>query len=274
MLEFFAALFLMLAGARLLGEGARRVNQPALVGELIAGTILGVSALNLVTATPDLAAVTNVSLFLIMFLTGLNLSTEDLADVGWKAAVMAIPAFTIPFALGVVGASALGVGLQQSLGLGLALSITAVPVNSMIMMDLGILKTKLGNSVITVGVIEDQMALIILGVILQLPAGGSAASIDYGSVALSLVKVGIFVGAVLYADRWMREHPGRVEAFAMKLGPRLLARESGLAFILVFGIGVSLLAEAMGLHFIIGTYFAGLLVSQAFSQKWLARGLD
>ena len=264
----------MLAAGWLLGELVRRAKQPALVGELLAGIILGTSLLNLIQPTQDLMTVTNVSLFFIMFLTGLNLDSADIIAVGRKAVLLSLPAFLIPLVLGTAGASAFGLSLRESLAVGLTIAITAVPVNSIILMDLGILKTRLGNTVLTAGVIDDQMSLILLGVILQLPATGRTFNLDYASFVLSLAKVLVFVGGALIVDRLLRRHSDWVRPRLRAISSRLMARESGFALVLIFGLGVSLLAEALGLHFIIGAYFAGIVLKQATGETWLWRGRD
>ena len=274
MLEFFAAVFLMVATARLFGELARRAKQPPLIGELLAGMLLGTTVLNVIQPTSDLTTVTNVSLFLIMFLTGLNLDSKDIIAEGRKAVLISLPGFVLPLVLGTGAASAFGLTLRESLAVGLTLSITAVPVNTIILMDLGILKTRLGTTVLTAGVIDDQLSLIMLGVILQLPAGATSFTINYQPLLISIGEVLLFVGGVLFVDSLLRRHPGWIRPRLPKVSSRLLARESGLSLLLIFGIGVSLLAEALGLHFIIGAYFAGIIAKQAIGDVGLSRSLD
>jgi Kef-type K+ transport system membrane component KefB len=273
LIEFFAAIFLMLGAARLFGELARRARQPSLVGELIAGMLLGTSVLNLIQPTSNLTDINNISLFFIMLLTGLNLDSEDIMAVGKKAVLLSLPGFLLPLVVGTGAASAFGLGLRESLAVGLTLAITAVPVNSIILMDLGILKTRLGNTVLTAGVIDDQMSLVLLGIILQLPATGNTFTVDYISLLVSIGKTLLFVGGVLFVDRLLRRHPEWIRPRLPNLAPTLLTREPGIALLLIFGLGISLLAEALGLHFIIGAYFAGILINQAIGDVWLKKSM-
>jgi Kef-type K+ transport system membrane component KefB len=268
--EFFLAVFLMLLVARVFGELLQRVKQPTLVGELLAGVLIGPSILNIVQPTADLTLVANVALFFIMFLTGLRLHTKDIVEAGRKAMVVSILAFAIPFAAGAYVSSLFGLTLVESLVVGLTLAITAVPVNSIILMEFGMLKTKLGATVITAGVINDILALVVLGVILQLPANGGSA-VDYLGVASSIVKIALFVGGVLFVDRLLRRHPQWSRRQLERLGPRLGTKESAFGLMLTFSIGVSLLAEWAGLHFIIGTFFAGLLLNEIMGDDRLGR---
>jgi Kef-type K+ transport system membrane component KefB len=268
--EFFLAVFLMLLVARVFGEVLQRVKQPALVGELLAGVLIGPSILNVVQPTADLTLIANVALFFIMFLTGLKLHTKDIVEAGRRAMVVSVLAFAIPFVAGAYVSSLFGLNLAESLVVGLTLAITAVPVNSIILMEFGMLKTKLGATVITAGVINDILALVVLGIILQLPAAGGS-TISYLGVAASVAKIGVFVGGALFVDRLLRRHPQWAQRQLARLGPRLGTRESAFGVMLTFSIGVSLLAEWAGLHFIIGTFFAGLLLNEAMGDDLLGR---
>ena len=267
--EFFFAVFLMLLIARVFGEVLQRVKQPSLVGELLAGVLIGPSILNVVQPTADLTLISNVALFFIMFLTGLNLHTKDIVEAGRRALVVSVLAFAIPFAAGAYVSSLFGLTLVESLVVGLTLAITAVPVNSIILMEFGMLKTKLGATVITAGVINDILSLLVLGVILRLPANGSAFS--YLGVITSIGKIALFIGGILFADRLLRNHPWWSLRQLARLGPRLGTRESAFGVMLTFSIVVSLLAEWVGLHFVIGTFFAGLLLNEAMGDGLLDR---
>ena len=268
--EFFLAVFLMLLVARVFGEILQRVKQPTLVGELLAGVLIGPSIINIVQPTADLTLIANVSLFFIMFLTGLRLHTKDIVEAGQKAMVVSVLAFAIPFAAGAYVSSLFGLTLVESLVVGLTLAITAVPVNSIILMEFGMLKTKLGATVITAGVINDILSLVVLGVILQLPASGGAA-VNYVGVAASVGKIALFVGVILFVDRQLRRHPQWSRRQLARLGPRLGTKESSFGLMLAFSIGVSELAEWAGLHFVIGTFFAGLLLNEIMGDDLLER---
>ena len=163
------------------------------MGELPAGVLIGPSILNLVQPTADLTLLANVALFFIMFLTGLNLHAQDIWEAGRRAMAVSLLAFVIPFGAGAEVASLFGLSVVESLVVGLTLAITAVPVNSIILMEFGMLKTKLGATVITAGVINDILSLVVLGVILEFPASGSA-TIGYLGVIISVAKIGVFIG--------------------------------------------------------------------------------
>jgi Kef-type K+ transport system membrane component KefB len=270
--DYFVAMFLMLLVARIFGELLQRVKQPALVGELLAGVLIGPSILNIVQPTADLTLVANVAIFFIMFLTGLRLHTKDIVEAGQKAMIVSILAFAIPFAAGAYVSSLFGLTMVESLVVGLTLAITAVPVNSIILMEFGMLKTKLGATVITAGVINDILSLVVLGVILQLPAKGAA--VDYFAVGTSVGQIALFVGGVLVVDRLLRKHPEWLQRQLARFGPRLRTKESSFGLMLTFSLGVSELAQLAGLHFVIGTFFAGLLLNDVMGDDLLGRDIN
>jgi Kef-type K+ transport system membrane component KefB len=263
----------MLLVALLASEVLKRAGLPPLVGQLLAGVIIGPSLLNVVQPTDQLNVIVNLALFFIMLITGLNVHSKDIVETGRRAIVLSLPGFILPFVAGELAASYFGLNLQESLAVALTLAITAVPVNSIILFELGILKTRLGSTVLTAGVIDYQLALIILGIILQLPSGGGSLNLSFGALALSIGKVVLFVGGVFIVDGFLRRNPRLCESFVVRLRPKLLTRESSLASIIIFAIGVALLAESLGLNFTIGAYFAGVLLNQAIGDRRLGRSL-
>lgn len=269
-LGFFLSVFLILVVARVFGETLQRVKQPALVGELLAGVLIGPTILNVVQPSADLTLMANVALFFIMFLTGLNLHAQDIVDAGPRAAVISVLAFVVPFVSGAYVASLFGLTLVESLVVGLTLAITAVPVNSIILMEFGMLKTKLGATVITAGVIDDIMSLVVLGVILQIAAGDSTAA-GYVGVLTAVGKVGVFLIGVLLAYAFLRKNPRWARTQLERFGPRLKTTEAEFGVMVTFSMGVSILAMWSGLHFIIGTFFAGLLLNEAMGDNQIVR---
>jgi Kef-type K+ transport system membrane component KefB len=191
-------------------------------------------------------------------------------EAGRRATVVSVLAFVIPFVAGAEVASLFGLTVVESLVVGLTLSITAVPVNSIILMEFGMLKTKLGATVITAGVINDILSLVVLGVILELPGSGSA-TISYLGVVTSVAKIGAFIGGVLLVHTLLRRHPKWSRRQLARFSPKFGTRESEFGVMVTFSIGVSILAMWAGLHFIIGTFFAGLLLNEAMGDDRLGR---
>ncbi len=271
MVEFFLAIFLMLAGAWLLGECFNRIGQPALVGQLLAGVVIGPSVLNVVQVTPDLTTVETVALFFIMLLTGLAVRPAKIIAAGRRGAVVSSIAFAIPFAAGTWVAHAFGIGLTSALTVGLTVSITAVPVNAIILMELGLLNTDLGATVIAAGVIDDIISFVALSMIQQFSASSSA---DYGTIAVTLVKIGVFLVGVVVCERLLRTNIERVRRWTDRLALQMRTQGSFIAMLLILAVGISLLAEWSGLQLVIGAFFAGLLLSEFTGSEKLEKATE
>lgn len=272
MLPFYDAVFLMLAVAWLMGEAAHRLGQASLVGQLLGGVIIGPAVLNLVQTTADLTVLENLGLFFIMLLTGMTVKPREITAAGSRAAVISLVSFAIPFVAGTEIARWFGADMITSLVVGLAVSITAVPVNAIILMELGILDTKLGQTVIAAGVIDDIVAFIVLAVIQEYAAAHG--SFNESAVFVASGEAVAFLGLVFLAEVLVRSRMAWIRARAARLSPHIRAPGSAFIGLVAFAVGVSLLAQAAGLQFVIGAFFAGLLLGETFGAEALGKAND
>lgn len=266
MSELFINVIVMLVAARILGEIAQRIKQPALVGELMAGVIIGPSLLGIVNIDTSLKVITDLGVFFLMFLTGLEMHPDELKKAGKRALVLSVAAFLVPFSAGVWVAHLLGLDMIVSLFIGLTLAITAVPVAAVVLMEFNLLKSKLGSTVMTAGVINDILSLVVLAIILQM-ASSPDQQVDLTNVGFSVAKIAAFVGGIFLLDFIL----GRTKHFLPHaFSPwfeKLKTREAAFGLLLMSAIGLSLVAEQVGLHFIIGTFFAGLIIYRELIGK-------
>ncbi|MDP8888078.1 MAG: cation:proton antiporter [Thermoproteota archaeon] len=132
--QLFVSIIIILVAARILGEVFQRIGQPPLVGELLAGLIIGPSILGLVHPSIDLHVLSNLAVFFLMFLAGLEMDPREIRRAGGSAIVISIVAFLIPLLSGTGTSLLFGLTTVQSLFMGLLLSITAVPVSAIVLM--------------------------------------------------------------------------------------------------------------------------------------------
>ena len=156
----------------------------------------------------------------------------------------------------------------QSLFVALLLSITAVPVTTIVLMQLGILETKLGNTVITAAVINDIFSLVVLSLVLQLnEAGGTPVNIA-GELINSIIKISLFIGGIFLVDILFRKTNVWLQRRGAYFFDKLHTKEAAFGILLISTILVSVIAqEVIGLHFIIGTFFSGLIVYKEIIRK-------
>ena len=215
--QLFVSIIVILVSARILGEVFQRIGQPPLVGELLAGLLIGPSILGLVGPSADLHVISNLAVFFLMFLAGLEMDPREIRRAGGSAIVISIIAFFIPLLAGTGTSLLFGLATVQSLLMGLLLSITAVPVSAIVLMQFGILNSKLGNTVITAAVVNDIMSLIMLSIILQIAADGGTGQLNVGDVMVSGINMAVFLGGIFLLDIILRKIAGglrrKVEPF-------------------------------------------------------------
>ena len=135
-----------------------------------------------------------------MLLAGLQMDPREIRKAGLRGGILSAIAFSLPF-LGGFGIAALfGLGMLQSMFVGLLLSITAVPVSTIVLMQFGILETKVGNTVITAAVINDIFSLVVLSIVLQLH-GANGAPVNIPETMInSVIKILLFIGGIFLID--------------------------------------------------------------------------
>ena len=258
--QLFVSIIIILVAARILGEAFQRIGQPPLVGELLAGLLIGPSILGLVLSSADLHVLSNLAVFFLMFLTGLEMDPREIRRAGGSAIVISIVAFLIPLLAGTGTSLLFGLTTVQSLFMGLLLSITAVPVSAIVLMQFGILNSRLGNTVITAAVVNDIMSLIVLSIILQVAADGGTAQLNLGDIIVSGINIAVFLGGIFLLDILLRKIGGGLQRKVEPFFKRLQTKEAAFGVLLITAIAISLIAQEIGLHFVIGTFFSGLVI--------------
>ena len=262
----FISLVILLSVARILGEVFRRIGQPALGGELLAGIIVGPTIFGLVVPNDNLELVSTIAIFFVMLLIGLEMDLREIRKSGRMAFIISIVSLIVPFFLGYQISLFFGLDLVESLFMGLLLSVTSVPVSAIILLELGVLKSKIGTTVISVAVIDDIISLLIMVIILQMHTSEQILpSLD--QILISIIKISAYLIGVIFLayaiykmNRWF---PDTLQSFFAKTK----TREAVFGIFIVVAIVLSLTAHLAGLHFIIGAFFAGLI----FSEKLLGK---
>lgn len=266
-LPFFANLLLLLVLARVFGEVMERFKQPAMIGEILAGVVLGPSMLNLMVRNEELKVISELGVFLLVIIAGLEINIRDIAKTSsGRNLVTSLMAFFIPIGSGFAVAQAFGLELVSSIFVGLCVAITALPVSVRILMDLGQLKSEIGQRIISVAIFDDVLALTILGVLLDINSSDNSSIEVLGqTIALTLGKIVLLLAGLILAYRLINRLTDRqnfIEAQLDKLLTLMRGKESLLAIMFAFILIFASLTEAVGLHFIIGAFFASMLLSK------------
>ncbi len=245
-------LFIVLLAAKIGDEVLKRLGQPGLVGEILAGVVVGPSVLGLVEPTEALELFAELGVVFLLFWVGLETRLDELTGVGRAAVLVGGLGVALPFAAGTGAGFAVGEELAAAVFIGAALVATSVGITSAVLIDLDVLATRASRTILGAAVVDDILAMILLAVAVGVAADGG---VDVTSIAVvvALALAFVFVFAV-GGTRLMRKWPTLLSQPRFAESPFLPA--------VILCLGVAALAAGIGLAAIIGAFLAGLMVSE------------
>lgn len=244
-------LFVMLAAAKLLGFVARRFGQPSVLGELIAGVLVGKSLLGLVDPSTEVFHVfAELGVILLLFSIGLETDLTALLKAGPAATAVAIAGVILPFGLGYVATRFLGQSNAVSIVTGAALTATSVGITARVLSDLGRLQDPEGQVILGAAILDDIIGLVILTVVAGMTGGDDVSAWSVlKTVAIAFGFLGVAVVAGRPLIQWL------VPVFVrddLPGTPAILA--------LLLALGLGWLADSVGSAAILGAFVAGVLL--------------
>jgi Kef-type K+ transport system membrane component KefB len=268
------ALVIILIAAKVGGEIAERVHQPAVLGELVAGVLLGNLALfgfhglDFLGTNEGIAILAEIGVVLLLFEVGLESNVREMMSVGASSLIVAVLGVVAPFFLG-WGLSAWMLPDEEMLVhvfIGATLCATSVGITARVLTDLGKVATREAKIILGAAVIDDVLGLVILavvsGVISAANTGGTLASSD---ILIIIAKATAFlVGAILIGS-WISPRLFRL-ASKLKIRGMLLTLSLSFCFLLAY------LASAIELAPIVGAFAAGLILDDVHYRDFLDRG--
>ncbi|HEU5070565.1 MAG TPA: cation:proton antiporter [Verrucomicrobiae bacterium] len=263
-MPLLTSLLCLIVSARLLGGLFAKYKQPSIVGEMIAGVLLGPAVFNVVHATPPLQGISDLAVFLVVLSAGLEMNFKDVIKaMSGKGLVVALLGFVIPLSAGLGIGVLFKLDVTRTVFLGLCISITALPVAVRILDSFKMLNSEIARYAVVTAIINDVAALLVLGVILGLPRAGSALDVAKG-VLFTGGKLVIFA-TLVWAFGSLLAWVERKGIAVHRVPERLVAIFGAEA---LFGIVVLLVlvfasvSEMLGFHFVIGAFFGALLINK------------
>jgi Kef-type K+ transport system membrane component KefB len=280
---FFLQMFCILAACRLMGALARRLGQPQVVGEMIAGVFMGPSLLGVVfpglqqhlfpkESLKILYVGAQLGVGLYMFLVGVEFNTQRFVSRAWSALSVAMAGMIVPLALGAGLALELAkapgqfseraTSLEAMLFLGAAMSITAFPVLARILYERGLAGSALGTMALAAGAIGDAGAWGVLAIVLASFGAGPL-------VAVKAIGGGLLYGLLMPTlGRRLLAPLGPAAERAGKVTPALLA-----ATLMLFLLS-AWTTDAIGIHAVFGGFLLGVAMPRGFFARELQRQLE
>jgi Kef-type K+ transport system membrane component KefB len=253
---FLLQLALIYLAARVMGEIAVRLGQSAVLGELLAGVLVGGSVLDWIEPTEVLSLLGQVGVMLLLFEVGLESDLESFLKVGWSATLVAIIGVLTPFALGYGGALLLHLSPLQAIFLGATLTATSVAITARVFQEMGRLDSPEGQIILGAAVLDDILGLVILSVVVALAESGSVSWLKVGATAGAALF--FLVAAILVGFRYAHLFTRIVDN--MKTRGRVIVAAT--TFALLAGYA----AESVGVAAIVGAFAAGLILERTENQ--------
>jgi Kef-type K+ transport system membrane component KefB len=272
---FLSEIIVLLVCGRLLGEAMQRIGQPAVMGQLIAGILLGPSVLG--ALWPDLQqslfppsreqksmidAVSQLGILMLLLLTGMETDLLVIRRLGRAALSVSITGVSLPFACGF----ALGELLPEtmlpapdqrlitSLFLGTALSISSVKIVAMVVREMNFMRRTVGQVIVAAAIIDDTIGWIIMAVTFGLASHGG---LDAASLAQSVLGTALFLLASFTVGR------RAVSLLIRWVNDTLVSDVPVITTILVVTVAMALITHAIGVHTVLGAFVAGILIGQS-----------
>src|SRR6266545_3386649 len=248
--ELLPALVIVWLAAKALGEGMERIGQTAVLGELLAGVVIGPGVLGLVHESHALHALAELGVLILLFEVGLESDLHDLLRAGVQATLVAVVGVVAPFAAGFALMHWLGHPVLLSVFVGATLTATSVGITARVLADLGRLQDAAAKVVLGAAVVDDVLGLIILAVVTGIAQTGG---VSFAAVGLLTGKAVVFlVVAILLGIRLAPTIIGWIG--------RMKARGTLIVYSVVFAVALAALADLVGLATIIGAFAAGLVL--------------
>lgn len=280
--------------SKLVGELCARINLPPVLGELIGGVVIGVSALNLLVfpevsgsespafvlqvlestagLTPDLAprvadtiseiisVLAEVGVVILLFEIGLESDLKELIRVGPQAAVVAVVGVAVPFVIGTAGLIALfHVPTIPAIFAGAALTATSIGITAKVLAEIQQLSSREGQIIIGAAVLDDILGIIVLAVVASLAKTGE---IEVGKIIYLIVGAAVFLIGSIFLGRLL-------SPYFVALVNRMQTRGQLLISSLIFVFILSYIGAVIQLEAILGAFAAGLILAETEKQKEL-----
>lgn len=271
-LQFIFVLSCILVAAKIGGHLSTKFNQPSVFGELLVGVLLGPSLINITHL--QMISDQHVDIFihdlgeigvlLLMFLAGIELNIKEMAKNTKVSAISGTMGVLIPVILGFITGQAFGLDFNAAIFLGLTLAATSVSISAQTLIELGLLRTRVGLGLLGAAVFDDILVILLLSFFTALVSGGSGINDLFLIVIRMLLffTLSIFTGTYLLPKLTHR-------IFKLSISQGLITY--GFVVLLAYGLAAELIG---GMAAITGTFIAGLMFSRIAEKNQIASGIQ
>jgi Kef-type K+ transport system membrane component KefB len=260
------SMLILFVSAKLMAEVAERLNQPGIVGEIIAGVLIGPSVLGWLAPSEFLTAMSELGAMFLLFRVGLEVKSSELMRVGGTALLVACSGVVVPFIMGAGILLAWGAKLNEAIFVGASLVATSVGITAQVLSAKGLLNDISSKVILAAAVIDDVLGLLVLAVVSSLTRG------KFDVLQLSLTAL-LAAGFTVVVGHWGSHAMQRVTPHVHRT---LKAVEARFVMALSLLFLLSVLAVSVGVAAIVGAFLAGLALAESTEarERDLAQGVS
>ncbi|MFH0930676.1 MAG: cation:proton antiporter [Candidatus Zixiibacteriota bacterium] len=249
--QILFSLFLIYASAKLLGEVFERFKQSAVIGEILAGVVLGPQVLNLIGTSEIFPVLAEIGVIILLFTVGLQTKIEEIMRVGKTSLLVAILGVVFPFIFGYLYTLIIHHTTVEAIFIGAAMVATSVGITARVFADLGIVETKIARVILGAAVIDDVIGLLVLAIV----TGVGKGTLSFVKIGLiTLEAVGFIIFLIIIGRRVVRRMVPRVASFRTK--------DAVLSAAIILCLFLSAVSSYIDLAAIIGAFLAGMILSE------------
>ena len=250
-------LFTIFVWAKVCGEVFERLRMPAVLGEILAGIVLGPYATRIIEPSPSIISLAEIGAIFLLFTVGLETSPSDLIRLGRTSINVAIAGILLPFATGFAYMKINGESTHESAFVAAAMVATSVGITARVLQNLGVLRSRAARIILGAAVFDDILGMVLLAVVVSLASGAGIRWLHLGVVLAEAVGFAAFM-IYIGPNVVRRMEPGL---------QRLSTRDAPLVLALSICLLLSVAATKIGMAAIIGAFFAGLIFAD-YSPEW------
>lgn len=250
-------LFTIFVCAKICGEVFERILLPAVLGEILAGVLLGPYAANIINPSDTIISLAEIGAIFLLFTVGLETSPHELIRIGRRSLNVAIAGIVLPFCCGLVYMKLRNESTHEAVFVAAAMVATSVGITARVLQDLQVLKSRAAQIILGAAVFDDILGMVLLAVVVSISSGTGVHWVHLGVVIAEAVGFAVFM---IYFG------PGVVGRMRPGL-QRLSTRDAPLMLALATCLLLSVAATKIGMAAIIGAFFAGLIFAD-YSPEW------
>jgi Na+:H+ antiporter len=258
--QLLLQLLAIFVSAKVVGELFERVKLPSVLGEILAGAVLGPFAMGWINPSDTINSVAEIGAIFVLFSAGLETSPQDLIRVGRKALLVAVAGIVVPFALGFAYMKWRGDASSEAVFVGAAMVATSVGITARVLGDLHVMATRTAKIILGAAVFDDILGMVLLAVVAGLASSGGLEWVHLGVLVAEAATFALFM--IFVAPHIVRKIQPRMDRLSTQHAPLIVA--------LGLCLALSWLSAKIGMAAIIGAFFAGLMFAD-YAPGWNLR---